>query len=84
MTFRTFALAAATALAVVATPAFAKLSPQEAKMVAAVDKDHDRWIGVLEYAVRDANPAIFFDPEALAPLQRERVDQFVSEINALA
>jgi len=43
-----------------------------------------RWIGVLEYAVRDANPAIFFDPQALAPLQRERVDQFVSEINAIA
>lgn len=52
MTFRTFALAAATALAVVATPALAKLSPQEAKMVAAVDKDHDRWIGVLEAITR--------------------------------
>ena len=52
MTFRKFALAAASALAVVATPALAKLSPQEAKMVAAVDKDHDRWIGVLEAITR--------------------------------
>lgn len=52
MTFRTFALAAATALAAISAPALAKLSPQEAKMVAAVDKDHDRWIGVLEAITR--------------------------------
>jgi hypothetical protein len=43
-----------------------------------------RWVDVLEYAVRDANPDLFFDPVALAPLQRERVTEFVDEINALA
>ncbi len=48
MTLKTFGLAAATALLAVATPAFAKLSSQEARMVTAVDKGHDRWIKVLE------------------------------------
>lgn len=58
MTFRTFGLGraattltvsalAATALAL-ASPAHAKLSRQEAQMVAAVDKGHDRWVDVLE------------------------------------
>jgi glutamate carboxypeptidase len=52
MTLKTLGLAAATALLAFAAPAFAKLSPQEAKMVEAVDKGHDRWIGVLETITR--------------------------------
>ena len=48
MTLKTLGLAAATALLAFATPAHAKLSPQEARMVEAVDKGHDRWINVLE------------------------------------
>lgn len=52
MTFRELALAAATALVALSAPAFAKLSPQEAKMVTAVDKGHDRWVSVLETITR--------------------------------
>ena len=48
MTLKTFGLAAATAMLAFATPAFAKLSSQEAKMVEAVDTGPDRWINVLE------------------------------------
>ena len=48
MTLKTFGLAAATALLAFAAPAHAKLSSQEARMVEAVDKGHDRWISVLE------------------------------------
>ncbi|GGB75147.1 M20/M25/M40 family metallo-hydrolase [Blastomonas aquatica] len=48
MTFRTLGLALATASLAFSAPALAKLSPQEERIVAAVDKGHDRWIGVLE------------------------------------
>lgn len=48
MTFRTLGLALATASLAFSAPALAKLSPQEERMVAAVDQGHGRWIGVLE------------------------------------
>ena len=48
MTFRTFGLALATAALAFSAPAYAKLSSQEERMVAAVDKGHDRWVDVLE------------------------------------
>lgn len=52
MTLKTLALATAALLMAVAAPAEAKLSSQEQRMVAAVDKGHDRWIGVLETITR--------------------------------
>lgn len=48
MKLRTLGLALATAAFALSAPAYAKLSSQEERMVAAVDKGHDRWISVLE------------------------------------
>ncbi len=48
MTFRTLGLALATTVFALSGPAHAKLSTQEERMVAAVDKGHDRWVDVLE------------------------------------
>lgn len=52
MTIKTFGFALASVLLALAAPAQAKLSSQEAKMVAAVDQGHDRWVGVLEAITR--------------------------------
>ncbi|WP_373487048.1 M20/M25/M40 family metallo-hydrolase [Blastomonas sp.] len=48
MTLRHFALALSAAAIAIATPAVAKLTSQETRMVAAVNKGQDRWVNVLE------------------------------------
>jgi hypothetical protein len=41
-----------------------------------------RWIDILKYQVRCANPKCYFDEVALAPLQRDAVAAFVASCNA--